>query len=495
MSGPARIRRGVSVLLVDDQPIIGESVRRALEDDPAIRFHHCLRADRALAAAARLQPTVILQDLVMPDADGLSLIRYFRANPDTREVPIIVLSTREDAAVKAEAFALGANDYVVKLPDKLELLARIRYHSRGYISLLDSRDAWDALVETQRQLEARNRFIRRTFGRYLSDEVVQSLLETPGGLNIGGEMRRVTILMTDLRGFGAICERLEPRQVVALLNNYLGVMSDIVGRHEGTVDEFIGDAVLAIFGAPILRADDARRAVGCALEMQLGMEIVNERNQAAGLPRVEMGIGLNTGEIVVGNIGSDRRAKYGVVGSHVNLTSRIESYTVGGQILASESTIRDAGDGIRIDGQMEVEPKGMPPTRLYDVGGIGAPYDLFLNRPTEAILDLPEPIPLRFFVVQGKDVSAEAEAGELTSLSSHVGRIRAARQVAPLQNLKLQLANGALGGLEFWAKTIPRPVQQNGGFDVWFTALPDGVRRLVAAHVETAGREIPGREG
>src|SRR5438067_1491535 len=128
---PGLTEHKVSVLLIDDQPIIGEAVRRMLAGEQDVVFHFCKDATRALDEARRIRPTVILQDLVMPDIDGLELVKTFRATEETREVPLIVLSTKEDPKVKAEAFALGANDYIVKLPDRLELLARIRYHSRG----------------------------------------------------------------------------------------------------------------------------------------------------------------------------------------------------------------------------------------------------------------------------------------------------------------------------------------------------------------------------
>ena len=126
----------VTVLLVDDQPMIGEAVRRMLESEEDIAFHYCSDPTQAIETANELLPTVILQDLVMPDVDGLTLLRFFRANPSTREVPLIVLSTKEEPTIKAEAFALGASDYLVKLPDKIELIARVRYHSKGYINLL-----------------------------------------------------------------------------------------------------------------------------------------------------------------------------------------------------------------------------------------------------------------------------------------------------------------------------------------------------------------------
>lgn len=149
---PELTRHQVTVLLVDDQPIIGEAVRRMLAGEPDIAFHYCKDAAKAIDRAVEVRPTVILQDLVMPDIDGLTLVRMFRENEATRDVPMIVLSTKEEPKIKAEAFGLGANDYLVKLPDPLELRARIRYHSRGYISLLQRDEAYRALQKSQRML-------------------------------------------------------------------------------------------------------------------------------------------------------------------------------------------------------------------------------------------------------------------------------------------------------------------------------------------------------
>ena len=151
----------VMVLLVDDQPMIGEAVRRALADDPSIDFHFCSDPHQAIALAIQIKPTVILQDLVMPGADGLSLVREYRANPATRDLPIIVLSTKEDPAVKSAAFSAGANDYLVKLPDAIELIARVRYHSRSYLALLQRDEAYRALRESQQQLLETNLVLQR----------------------------------------------------------------------------------------------------------------------------------------------------------------------------------------------------------------------------------------------------------------------------------------------------------------------------------------------
>ncbi len=144
--------RTVTVLLVDDQAIVGESLRRMLATETDIRFHFCQEPTKAIATANLVQPTVILQDLVMPEIDGLQLVKFFRANKATRDTPMIVLSSKEEPVIKARAFALGANDYLVKLPDKVELVARIRYHSRGYVALLERNEAYRRLEESQRQL-------------------------------------------------------------------------------------------------------------------------------------------------------------------------------------------------------------------------------------------------------------------------------------------------------------------------------------------------------
>lgn len=149
------------VLLVDDQPIIAEGIRRMLEGESDIIFHYCEDPNRAIKMASDLEATIILQDLVMPDIDGMTLVRFYRANMDTRNIPVIVLSSKDDPQIKSDAFTNGANDYLVKLPDKIELLARIRAHSRSYLTQLERDAAFHALREMQKQLEESNRELQR----------------------------------------------------------------------------------------------------------------------------------------------------------------------------------------------------------------------------------------------------------------------------------------------------------------------------------------------
>ncbi len=151
--GMAAIRaHQIIVLLIDDQAIVGEAVRRMLQGEESIIFHFCGDPSKAISMANEIGPTVILQDLVMPDVDGLTLVKFFRRNPATKDVPLIVLSSKEEPKTKSDAFAVGANDYLVKLPDKIELIARIKHHSMGYINLLERNEAFKALQESQKRL-------------------------------------------------------------------------------------------------------------------------------------------------------------------------------------------------------------------------------------------------------------------------------------------------------------------------------------------------------
>lgn len=335
--------------------------------------------------------------------------------------------------------------------------------------------------------ELRNQFIRETFGRYLSDDIVHNILETPGGLKLGGDKRIVTILMSDLRGFTSIGERSSAEDVVGMINNYLSVMTEIILKYNGTIDEFIGDAILVIFGAPIQRDDDAIRAVACGVEMQLAMAEVNRRNRAAGYHEVAMGIGINTGSVVVGNIGSNKRTKYAVVGRNVNLTSRIESYTVGGQILASASTVEACGGILRIDNTMEVMPKGVQnPLTIHDVGGIGGNCQLFL--PAKSRRELPElerPLPIRFKVLDGKNVAGEAIQGRILKFAAPEAEIHADLITDRLTNLKITLAGS--GNNEKVPELYGKVTENISAVPPLFRVCLTSTEQEVQAFLEAAG--------
>jgi adenylate cyclase len=227
-------------------------------------------------------------------------------------------------------------------------------------------------VSTERD----RRQIRDTFGRYMSDDVVTEILKSPGGINLTGELRDITILVSDLRGSTPMGEALEPPVVLTVINRYLDRMVNVIMRHEGTIDEFTGDGILVFFGAPRAMQDHAKRAVLCALDMQKAMPELNRENATLGLPELRMGIGINSGRLIVGNIGSEQRKKYGAIGSPINVAFRVEAQTNrdGGEILITQA-VRE-----RIDESLEL---GSP--RTVSLKGIEEPMDLY------PVIEMPAP--------------------------------------------------------------------------------------------------------
>jgi class 3 adenylate cyclase len=327
-------------------------------------------------------------------------------------------------------------------------------------------------THTIEQMQERERAVR-VFGRYLDDDVVDTLLRSPENLALGGQTRTVTIMMTDLRGFTSLSERLSASDVITVLNHFLGEMTEIVRRHRGTIDEFIGDAILGIFGAPFEGEDDATRAVACALEMQNAMPEINRWNKEHGFPGLEMGIGLNTGEVIVGNIGSERRSKYGVVGSQVNLTSRIESYTVGGQILISQTTREAVGPVLTTGEGREVQPKGVKEAiRIFEVKALGGEYGLEAHTHLPPLKSLVQERGVRIRLVEGKDIGEKFWEGSLVRISTLEAEVRCPRAFRPLDNLRFEAITDLAG--EAFAKVVG-PGESDGAFKVRFTAREEAL--------------------
>jgi adenylate cyclase len=183
--------------------------------------------------------------------------------------------------------------------------------------------------------------------------------------------------MSDVRNFTTMSEKLAPEKVVDALNTHLGMMTNIIMKYGGSIDNFVGDAIVAVFGVPLVKPDDAARAVACAVEMQNAMAAVNAANGNKELPPLEMGIGLNTGEVVAGNIGSDLRVKYSVIGNPVNIAARLESLASGGQIFASDATFAEIRDIVRTAGHLNVKVKGISGTvPVYEISGIDGPFNV-----------------------------------------------------------------------------------------------------------------------
>jgi adenylate cyclase len=237
-------------------------------------------------------------------------------------------------------------------------------------------EGFNRMVEGLRERDS----IRDTFGSYLSPDVVTQILRSPEGVNLGGELKEVTILVSDLRHFTSSTANLRPELVLKLVNLYLEKMVDVIMHHRGIIDEFTGDGILAFFGAPRALPHSQAAAVECAMEMQSRMPELN-RELAALMPEIrgtdgngiklEMGIAVNSGKLIVGNIGSEKRKKYGAVGVPINLAFRVEKETSGGDVFITQPVYEEVRDAVRTETITDVTLKGIEgPVTLYRVKGL-----------------------------------------------------------------------------------------------------------------------------
>jgi adenylate cyclase len=461
----------LKVLVVDDEPDLAPLIRQKFRRQIREGLLEFTIAGDGLEALEKLEETpeidIILTDINMPRMDGLTFLSKLGDIGGLRKA--VVVTAYGDMENIRIAMNRGAFDFLTKPIDLDDLEITI-----GKASEVVQRERNAVLV-------------RETFGRYLSDNVVSTLLADPEGIKLGGEKRVVTIMMSDLRGFSMISERLAPEKVVDILNIYLGRMAEVITEFGGTIDEFIGDGILSVFGAPVHNDDDARRAVACAVAMQLAMDDVNEELIASGFSPLEMGIGINTGEVVVGNIGSQVRTKYGVVGSHVNLTSRIESFTVGGQVLVSERTLEDAGPGIDVSKSFKVRMKGFEdPVPVYEVNGVPAPFGLTLPSRDLVLTDLSSPLPVAYWVLDGKHVGDEFHRAELIAVAEKGAMFETNDSLDALENIRFRFENLDHGSGEqhdVYGKVTDDEAGDNR-YVVRFTGIPDEIATALARLIE-----------
>jgi adenylate cyclase len=263
-------------------------------------------------------------------------------------------------------------------------------------------------------------------------------------------------------------------------------MVDIIAHYRGTVDEFQGDGILAFFGAPLAASDDPERAIACAIEMHRALVEINAEQRRLCLPELVMGIGINTGEVIVGNIGSEKRSKYGAVGSAINTAYRIESYTVGGQILISPSTYERVRSLVQLRSTLEVQFKGLErPITLYNVAGLDGTYQLTVPEVApESYTTLEPPLPIVCFLVRGKIVSGTAIPGHLTHLGTAAAKVSLPAQVTPHTNVKIILApREAFGVSAVYAKVValdpPDSKTAHAIAYLSFTSLPSDAKTFL----------------
>lgn len=275
----------------------------------------------------------------------------------------------ENLAGKMQKVAAGDfSERMTSFPrDEVGMLART------FNGMVDGLVERDRIKAERDRLEVEKARYRETLQRYVSRQVADRILSEHGSPFLKGERRDVTILFSDIRGFTRMSERMQPEEVVLLLNEYFSLMIDIVFKYDGMLDKFIGDCVMAVFGAPEGHPDDAIRAVRTALEMRDAVRRFNDRRAKEGKEMIQAGIGINSGQAVAGSIGSQERMEYTVIGDNVNLASRLTSNAVSGQILISEQTYKKVGNYIRAAKLPSIHVKGKDAlVDIYEIEDLAA---------------------------------------------------------------------------------------------------------------------------
>lgn len=280
---------------------------------------------QALELVRRNPPDLIITDVIMPGMDGFELTRILRAQPESEAIPILMLTALREMTDKTKGLEAGADDFLSKPFSQIELLARSR-------SLLRIKQLHD-------ELQLKNALLERVLMRYISKDVAREILTDPErNLQLGGHTRDISVLFADIRGFTAFSEQREASQVTQMLNLIFSALSPLVFEHNGTLDKYLGDAIMAFYGAPIASADGAAQAVRTAWAMQERFARLREETPALAESRLGLGIGIFTGAAVVGNIGSERMMNYTVIGNTPNTARRLQETAQPGQILIGKAT-------------------------------------------------------------------------------------------------------------------------------------------------------------
>lgn len=229
-------------------------------------------------------------------------------------------------------------------------------------------DLTDAFNDMAKGLQERE-FIRQTFQKFVHKDVVNELLSNPDMIKVGGERKKASVIFTDIRGFTPLSESMKPEELIGLLNSYFGQLLPIIDENGGVLDKFIGDSMMIVFGTPLEKDDDSLRAVKTGLEMQVKLKELNSQRERDGMPTVIMGIGINTGYVVAGNVGSEDRMEYTVLGDAVNIAARIEGQSRTGEVMISEETYKETKGKIKVSGEVDhVSLKGKSkPMNIYTV--------------------------------------------------------------------------------------------------------------------------------
>jgi adenylate cyclase len=351
-----------TILIVDDKEDNRAILRAQLRTGGYTKVLEAESKEDAIAKIGELleagrAPDLVLLDVMMPSGrEGFEVSRWMRDMPETRDIPIIML-TALGGDDKVQGLDAGADDFLTKPANPAELHARVR-------ALLRAKFYHQRFVE-------KNALLERILGLWQSESVVQQMLEDSSRLKPGGVRNTVSVLFADLSGFTPFSESRSPEEVMEVLNGAFSGLTEVVFKHHGTLDKFIGDCIMAFYGAPTATGNDAVNAVLSALEMRKAFGELKSRWGESG-PQLGLAIGINSGDAIVGNVGSSRRMEYTVIGDTVNVAARLQDKAGAGQILIGEDTYSKAcaalGNRLVTKTPIEMPVKGREkPLKVYEV--------------------------------------------------------------------------------------------------------------------------------
>ena len=335
-----------TILITDDNRVNRLLLGRGLEHDG----HTVVFAEHGAEALDMLRRgdfDLMLLDVLMPELDGYGVLEELQRDPHLRDIPVIVTSSLDELDSVVRCLKMGAEDYLTKPLNSVLLNARI-----------------NASLEKKRLRDQQ----RELMSKFTTKEVAEDLLTS--GFSLGGKHVDASAMFCDIRSFTTIVEAQDPAETIELLNDYYTLMMEAIHAEGGIVNLMEGDGLLAIFGAPMPRDDHRRAAVLAARQMIELIRLFNEEQAARGRVQIQIGVGIASGRVVAGYIGTHQRATYTCVGDTVNVAARLESHTkeVNRPILIDEGTRRGLGDGIAVEPQGEVLMKGKTePTNVYAV--------------------------------------------------------------------------------------------------------------------------------
>lgn len=376
------------ILIVDDTPANIKILMEALKGDFDLGV--ATNGAEAIEYVEKKLPDLILMDIIMPDMDGYEVCSRLKGMGHTKDAPIIFISSLQEIEDKAKGFELGAVDYITKPFEVVEVLARVRTH-------VELKQAREDLKDKNQKLDE----LSTKLSKYLSPQIYDSIFSGERDVKLETHRKTLTVFLSDIVGFTELTDSMESEALTYLLNDYLNAMSEIALRNGGTLDKFIGDAILIFFGDPETKGEreDAVACLRMALEMRERMKPLRTRWDKQGVPKpLHIRMGITSGYCTVGNFGSENRLEYTIVGGQVNLASRLQQYADPDQILISHYTYPLIKDEFVCEKKEKIRVKGIGyPVEIFQL--IGFKEELLkrqseLQREIEEVLTSPDTIKL-----------------------------------------------------------------------------------------------------